>query len=62
MCCNSWGHKESDTTERLNGTEQNRTIIKLSHAESYLTSCARLRVNSSLGSENSVSRSMIKDL
>ena len=18
MCCNSWGHKESDTTERLN--------------------------------------------
>ena len=20
-CCNSWGHKESDTTERLNGTE-----------------------------------------
>ena len=21
-CCNSWGHKESDTTERLNWTEQ----------------------------------------
>ena len=21
MCCNSWGHKESDTTERLNWTE-----------------------------------------
>ena len=21
MCCNSWGHKESDTTERLNGTD-----------------------------------------
>ena len=20
-CCSSWGHKESDTTERLNGTE-----------------------------------------
>ena len=20
-CCDSWGHKESDTTERLNGTE-----------------------------------------
>ena len=20
-CCNSWGHKESDTTERLNWTE-----------------------------------------
>ena len=22
-CCNSWGHKESDTTEQLNWTEQN---------------------------------------
>ena len=21
MCCDSWGHKESDTTERLNWTE-----------------------------------------
>ena len=21
MCCNSWGHKESGTTEWLNGTE-----------------------------------------
>ena len=21
MCCNSWGRKESDMTERLNGTE-----------------------------------------
>ena len=20
-CCNSWGHKKSDTTEQLNGTE-----------------------------------------
>ena len=25
-CCNSWGHKESDTTERLNWTELNRHI------------------------------------
>ena len=24
-CCNSWGHKESDTTERLNWTELNWT-------------------------------------
>ena len=23
-CCNSWGRKESDTTERLNRTELNR--------------------------------------
>ena len=22
-CCDSWGHKESDTTERLNSTELN---------------------------------------
>ena len=22
MCCNSWGHKDSDTTEQLNWTEQ----------------------------------------
>ena len=24
MCCGSWGRKESDTTERLNGTEQGK--------------------------------------
>ena len=24
-CCDSWGHKESDTTERLNWTELNWT-------------------------------------
>ena len=23
VCCDSWGHKELDTTERLNGTENN---------------------------------------
>ena len=23
MCCDSWGHKESDTTEQLNWTELN---------------------------------------
>ena len=26
-CCNSWGHKESDTTERLNWTETNKTLL-----------------------------------
>ena len=25
-CCNSWGHKESDTTERLNWTELNACL------------------------------------
>ena len=24
-CCGSWGHKESGTTERLNGTEENES-------------------------------------
>ena len=24
-CCGSWGHKESDTTDQLNGTELNFT-------------------------------------
>jgi len=27
VCCNPWGHKESDTTERLNWTELNRQMI-----------------------------------
>ena len=26
MCCSPWGHKESDTTERLNRTELNGGI------------------------------------
>ena len=26
VCCDSWGHKESDTTERLNWTELNLTV------------------------------------
>ena len=28
-CCNSWGHKESDTTEQLNWTELNWMITSL---------------------------------
>ena len=28
-CCSSWGHKESDTTERLNWTELNMTVFNL---------------------------------
>ena len=27
VCCGSWGHKESDTTERLNWTEMTDTCI-----------------------------------
>ena len=30
-CCDSWGHKESDLTERLNGTEVNLLLEPLSH-------------------------------
>ena len=29
-CCNSWGHKESDTTERLNWTELNVVFLAFS--------------------------------
>ena len=34
VCCNSWGHKESDTTERLNWTELNWRYLKI-----YFLSC-----------------------
>ena len=27
VCCNSWGHKESDTTEWLNWTELNSLVV-----------------------------------
>ena len=26
-CCDSWGRKESDTTEQLNSTELNRLLV-----------------------------------
>ena len=29
MCCNSWGHKESDTTERLNQTEPQLVLTEI---------------------------------
>ena len=28
VCCDSWGRKESDTTERLNWTEQKQKILR----------------------------------
>ena len=34
MCCNSWGRKESDTTERLNWTESKK-ILQVSPKQSY---------------------------
>ena len=33
VCCNSWGRKESDTTERLNWTELNWYIDTMLHKE-----------------------------
>ena len=33
-CCNSWGHKESDTTERLNWTE---LMFRFAHASKWLS-------------------------
>ena len=33
-CCNSWGHKESDMTERLNWTELN--LIKIKKAQIHI--------------------------
>ena len=28
MCCSLWGHRESDTTERLRGTELNLSSLR----------------------------------
>ena len=36
-CCDSWGHRELDTTERLNWTELMKVNVKVVH--SYLTLC-----------------------
>ena len=42
-CCSPWGHKESDTTEQLNWTENPLTYlglwIALSSINDYITSC-----------------------
>ena len=35
-CCGSWGHKESDTTERLNWTELNQAALALWNGEEFL--------------------------
>ena len=29
MCCDSWGRKESDTTERLNWTELKNSLMEI---------------------------------
>jgi len=35
-CCDSWGLKESDTTERLNGTDEIPRIVKFIESKSTL--------------------------
>ena len=45
-CCDSWGHKESDTTEQLNWTELNnvrRQIKKFPSFDHNLNFCPELR-------------------
>ena len=34
VCCNSWGHKQSDTTERLNWTELNSPLLTFVYCSS----------------------------
>ena len=36
VCCNSWGHKESDTTERLNWTELKHACNILSNSLCFI--------------------------
>ena len=43
-CCDSWGHKESDTTERLNWTELNFSIYFLLFACVHLWETERRRI------------------
>ena len=37
MCCSSWRHRESDTTERLNGTELKQQDISCIRMEMSLS-------------------------
>ena len=43
-CCDSWGRKESDTTERLNGTELNSVFPGGASGKELTCQCRRLRV------------------
>ena len=42
MCCDSWGRKESDTTERLNGTELNSVFPGGASGKESTCQCKRL--------------------
>ena len=47
-CCDSWGHKESDTTERLNWTEE---VYELDHKRDP-AKCSLLTYDPELGSQS----------
>ena len=44
-CCDSWGRKESDTTERLNWTELNLTLMVLSRVGLWGTFLLVVEIN-----------------
>ena len=35
VCCSPWGHKESDMTEQLNGTELNSIVQRTIYPNSW---------------------------
>ena len=52
MCCDSWGHKELDTTERLNKTELNtgrvqflKSLIRLPMKTDFRNICRGIITN-----------------
>ena len=52
MCCDSWGHKELDTTERLNKTELNtarvqflKSLIRLPMKTDFRNICRSIITN-----------------
>ena len=47
VCCNTWGHKESDTTEQLNWTEvaASKVLPRWSSGKKFACQCRRCRFN-----------------
>ena len=53
-CCDSWGHKESDTTERLNWTELKINILELKNTNEKLNEWAQWKTERKVQSEESI--------
>ena len=46
VCCDSWGHKELDTTGRLNWTERGKMIFSKEHHKDFTMSvCLKQKIN-----------------